>query len=94
MKNLNLVKDIISVDLHSMTYSNAKYYLERLLVKADNNIKEIEVIHGYRNGDELMQLVRNNLKSKRIKRRVISMNHGVTSLLLWENKEATYGKYR
>lgn len=92
MKNFNLVKDIISINLHSMNYSDAKYYLERLLVNADNNIKEIEVIHGYRNGDALMQLVRNNLKSKRIKRRVISMNPGVTNLLLWEKKEVVYEK--
>jgi hypothetical protein len=47
-----------------------------------NDVKEVKVIHGYHRGKELMNMVRYDLKNNKIERRFISLNPGVTSLML------------
>ena len=74
--------DVYEVDLHKMHTWEAKYYMERLLVKLDPKIKEVVVIHGYNNGTALRNVVRNELKSKRVKRWLVSLNAGITRLIL------------
>ena len=74
--------EVQEVDIHNMQTWEAKYYLERLLVEVDSTIKELVVIHGYHGGTALMNVVRKELRSKKIKRRFISLNPGVTSLIL------------
>ena len=80
--NLDAKKQVQEVDIHGMEAWEAKYYLERLLVNIKPNVKEVIVIHGYHRGNSLMNVVRNELKSKKIKRRFISLNPGITSLIL------------
>ncbi|MEA4891006.1 MAG: DNA mismatch repair protein MutS [Peptococcaceae bacterium] len=70
------------VDIHQMTKADAKLYLERLIAGLPADVSELVVIHGYRSGSVLQNLVRRELKSKRICRRILSLNPGETTLLL------------
>lgn len=74
--------EIKEVDIHKMQTWEAKYFLERLLANIDPHIKEVVVIHGYRRGNALRDIVRNDLRSNKIKRKFISLNPGVTSLII------------
>ncbi len=70
----------LQIDIHGMTVSQAKRELERLLNTCGDDINEIEVIHGYTGGRALLNLVRKDLKHKRIAGRILSLNEGVTIL--------------
>lgn len=72
----------VEIDIHNMKYAEAKKYLEQFLSKANGNVKEVTVIHGYSSGTVLQQMVRKNLKHHRIKHKILSMNPGVTILEL------------
>lgn len=75
--------EIISIDIHKYDVVQAKYYLERLIVNIDNSkIKEMVVIHGYNRGNVLQDLVKYELRRKKIERRFLSLNSGRTSLIL------------
>lgn len=80
---LNLEKNYsITLDLHSMQASEAKRYLDQQLSDAPRELREIEVIHGYRGGTALMQLVRNSYKHPRLKSKIIGLNQGSTTYIL------------
>lgn len=70
------------VDIHGLSYLEAKITLERIIAKADNKTKEIVVIHGYKQGNVLQNMVRKSLKSKKIKQKIIGLNQGETILIL------------
>lgn len=72
----------IEADIHGMTVREAKQALEKLITSADNSVKEIDVIHGYTGGQALQNLVRKDLKHKRIAGRILSLNQGVTTIKL------------
>lgn len=71
------------IDIHNMRYAEAKKYLEQFLSRSNGNLKEITVIHGYSSGTVLQQMVRKDLKHRRIKRKIITMNPGTTILELY-----------
>jgi DNA-nicking Smr family endonuclease len=70
------------IDIHSMTRSEAKKYLERFLTSANGSVREVTVIHGYAAGTVLQQMVRGELRHRRIKSKAQSLNPGVTILYL------------
>jgi DNA-nicking Smr family endonuclease len=72
----------MEVDIHEMQVQEAKHYLERLIVNLKPNIKELVIIHGSKNGTALLNMVRKQLKSKRIKKIILSSNNGITSLII------------
>lgn len=72
----------VEIDIHNMKREEAKKLLEQFLSKANGNVKEVTIIHGYSSGTVLQQMVRKGLKHHRIKRRILSMNPGVTVLEL------------
>jgi DNA-nicking Smr family endonuclease len=72
----------VEIDIHNMKRAEAKRYLEQFLSRANGNVREVTVIHGYSSGTVLQQMVRNSLKHSRIKRKVLTMNPGVTILEL------------
>lgn len=76
----------MTVDLHGMTVYDALKHLEKTIAKAPKNVKEIIVIHGFRGGQGLKEMVRdpNQLRSKKIKRRKVSLNQGETILELYD----------
>lgn len=76
----------IEADIHGMRAAEAKKQLELLLSRADKNIREIVVIHGYHGGQVLQDMVRVQLKHPRIKQKQLSLNSGQTILLLNDKK--------
>lgn len=75
----------VEIDIHGYVEYDAMKILEKFIASLDNDIKEVLVIHGYRNGNKLKDMVRNQnkLRSKRIRRRKVSMNQGETILELY-----------
>jgi DNA-nicking Smr family endonuclease len=71
------------IDIHNMLRADAKKYLEQFLTNANGSIKEVVVIHGYISGTVLQEMVRKGLKHKRIKAKFVSMNPGITTLILF-----------
>lgn len=72
----------VEIDIHNMKREEAKKLLEQFLSKANGNVREVTVIHGYSSGTVLQQMVRKGLKHHRIKRRLLTLNPGVTVLEL------------
>ena len=75
----------VEIDIHGFTEQMAIKELERFIVSCDKDVSEIVVIHGYHSGNALKDMVRssNKLRSKRIKRRKLTMNQGETILQLY-----------
>ena len=72
-----------------MTAAEAKRTLEKMISSAPAGVKEIDIIHGYTGGTALQRMVRTELKHKRITGKLLSLNPGVTTLTIKENKEKT-----
>ncbi len=72
----------IIVDLHNMQEEEARFYLERAIDTATEKIKEVVVIHGYRQGQVILNMVRKNFNHKRIEKKVIPYNKGITLIYL------------
>ena len=70
------------IDLHGMTVSDAKRELTLLLNRAGKDCHEIEVIHGYTGGTALRDFVRREFTHPRIERKFLSLNQGITTLIL------------
>ncbi len=74
--------EILTLDLHNMTYWFAKAYVESILKTVDETIKEIVIIHGHSHGNALQKMVRNDIHSKKVKHIFLSLNPGITSFIL------------
>lgn len=72
----------VEIDIHNMNRDQAKKHLEQFLNKADKSITEVTVIHGYNEGQALLNMVQKGLKHKRIKSKIKSLNQGITILIL------------
>ena len=72
----------IVVDLHDMEKQEAMFYLERAIDTAEPKIKEIVVVHGYRQGQVILNMVRKEFTHKRIEKKVIPYNKGITLIYL------------
>lgn len=70
-----------TIDIHGLTACAAKRQLERFITTAIPNL-ELTVIHGHSHGKELLNMVRFKLKHKRIARKVLSLNQGITILII------------
>ncbi len=75
----------VEIDIHGLTEQMAIKTLEKFIVSCDNSISEIVVIHGYHGGNALKDMVRNpnKLRSKKIRKRKLSLNQGETILQLY-----------
>lgn len=72
----------MTVNLHEMRVSEAKNWLYAKVSAAPKEIKEIEVVHGYRGGTALMNMVRKSFQHPRVKRKILGLNQGSTTLIL------------
>lgn len=72
----------ITIDLHNMELLEAEYYLNKLFETLSEDILEVVVIHGYRKGQVLLNMVRKNFNHPRIKQKVIPFNKGITLFLV------------
>ena len=70
------------INLHDMQVLEAEYYLDKFLDTLPENIKEVSVIHGYKKGQVLLNMVRNSFKHEKIKRKFIPYNKGITIFYL------------
>ena len=77
-----LKEDILEINLHDMQETEAEYFLDKFITTAPSNIKQINVIHGYKKGQVLLNMVRTKLKHPRITKNVIPFNKGVTIIYL------------
>lgn len=66
----------MEVDLHGMDVAFAKGYLKEIIEFTSD--KELLVIHGYKSGNKVMNMVQKDFKHKRIKRKIKSLNRGIT----------------
>lgn len=71
----------ITVDLHGHTRESAHDLLNFTMKNLPKDVREVEVIHGYRQGTALRDLVR-NYQNARIERKILSMNQGSTLFLI------------
>ena len=76
-------EDILEINLHDMQEKEAEYFLDKFITSAPTNIKQINVIHGYKKGQVLLKMVRNNFKHPKVKRKVIPFNKGITIFYLY-----------
>ena len=82
MKTKNLVDATIEVGLHNLTVPDGKRTLERTVMAAPNNVKEIIVIHGFHRGKDMLNMVRNQFKCRKVAKKVLTLNQGITILVL------------
>lgn len=69
---------VVTVDIHQMYAPDAKRYLEQLLIRLGDEVESVEIIHGYNSGNSLQKTVRQEVRSRKIKRRCVSLNPGIT----------------
>jgi len=74
----------IILDLHDMQEDEARFYLEQAIDTAEDKIKEIVVIHGHRKGQVILNMVRKEFHHKRIAKKEIAFNKGITLIYLKE----------
>lgn len=72
----------MTVDLHQMSTSQAKAWLSAKVTGAPKEVREILVVHGYRGGTALQNMVRKSFRHDRVKRVILGLNPGETILLL------------
>ena len=73
---------IKEIDLHGVIVLEAKKRLEVFIKECSKDVREIVVIHGYNNGTAIKDMIRNELKSKRIATINADTNPGKTRILL------------
>jgi len=83
MNILEIKKDeVFELDIHNMNRKEAEFYLKLSLDNLSKKYKEVQVIHGYRRGKVLLELVRIRFNHPKIETKLISINPGLTSLFI------------
>lgn len=72
----------ITIDLHGMPLSQVQREIHKILKNCSKDTNEIEIIHGYNNGDRILKYIRNELKHPRIDKKILGMNNGITTIIL------------
>jgi len=76
---------IVEVDIHGLTRRQARDFLTMRIRRAGRDVYRIRVIHGYRGGTELRDMVRGELaRDPKVLRAEIGLNPGETDLVLRE----------
>ena len=65
-----------------MPLIQAQREMNRLLKTCPKDTDELEVIHGYHNGDRILRYIRFELKNPRISKKILGLNNGVTLIEL------------
>ena len=73
------------IDIHAMTRVQAMAAVDAALRRAKGDVYRLRVIHGYRSGTALRDMVRRRYASHpKVKRLELGMNPGITDLVLRE----------
>ncbi len=67
------------IDIHGMTVSDTKRELTSFLNRCEKQTTEIDIIHGCHGGTALLNFVRKDFKHKRIEKKILSLNNGMTT---------------
>ncbi len=70
------------IDLHGMSVSEAWVELDYFLDYLEDDVDEITVVHGYKQGSALLEMVRKSYQHPRVVKKILSMNNGITIFLL------------
>lgn len=74
---------ILELDIHEMNQFQARTMIMARLKKAGAEVYRIRIIHGYRNGTVLRDMVRKEFKGHpKVKRIELGINQGQTDLVL------------
>ena len=77
-----LQSGIIELDVHSMNRAQAKTYIDSQLKRAKKDIYQIKVIHGYRGGTAIRDMVRKTYRNHpKVVRVELPLNPGETNLI-------------
>lgn len=69
------------IDLHGMTSAEARKTLDETLKKLPKDVRELTVVHGYRSGTALRDMVR-RYKHPKVERKVLGLNQGTTVFII------------
>ena len=76
---------VVELDLHGMTQVQAKAAVDAALRRAGGSVYRLRVIHGYRGGTQLRDMLRREYgKHPKVKRLEVGLNPGATDLILRE----------
>jgi len=77
---------VMEIDVHGMNKYQAKVFIDSRLKRADASVYRVRIIHGYRSGTELRDMVRQEYGKNHPKVIKIanSLNPGETELVLRE----------
>lgn len=74
---------IIEIDVHGMNQYQAKIKIQSTLKKAPKGTYAIRIVHGYRSGTALKDMIRQTYRTHpRVLRVEVTMNPGITELIL------------
>lgn len=80
-----LTGGVVELDLHGMTQVQAKAAVDAALRRAGGSVYRLRVIHGYRGGTQLRDMLRREYgKHPKVKRLEVGLNPGATDLVLRE----------
>lgn len=71
----------VNIDLHCQTVESARKLLTDTLKKLPEDVREVNVIHGYHNGTALRDMVRKYSHPK-IQRKILGLNQGTTIFII------------
>lgn len=71
----------IEIDLHGHTVDSAKALITNTLKTLPKDVREISVVHGYRGGTALRDMVR-KYSNPKIERKILGLNQGVTIFII------------
>jgi len=76
----------MEIDVHGMTKCQAKVFIDSRLKRADLSVYRVRIIHGYRGGTELRDMVREEYGKShpKVLRIASTLNPGETELVLRE----------
>ena len=76
---------VVELDLHGMTQVQAKAAVDAALRRAGGSVYRLRVIHGYRGGTQLRDMLRREYgKHPKVKRLEVGLNPRATDLVLRE----------
>ena len=75
-------KNSLELDIHGLTAFEAELLIVSFLDRVAQNVSEVIIIHGYRQGNVLKDMVRETLSHPRIASKLPSLNEGQTRLIL------------
>lgn len=74
---------VLEIDVHDMTWMRAKSYIDSQLTKAKKDVYRLRVVHGYRGGTKIKEMIRKQYRNhEKVIRIEYGLNQGITDLVL------------